>query len=142
MFFSLLAISATAAAFFGSASAQQSCDDAARFGTVTFPNPIVLGESFGVPAIFSDYVLQATADPTDPNLLGFIPTVYFARRDVPANQVDSFNVTFDPAFFASAPGAEWQVVLFTTRVETTDSFGSTMLVGSVELPVTLVTASD
>ncbi|KAF9065202.1 hypothetical protein BDP27DRAFT_1332269 [Rhodocollybia butyracea] len=143
MFFQLLTISAAAAAFFGSVSAQVGpCNDADRYGVLTFSNPIVLGEptvfnanftcalfEFGVPAVFSDYILQATADPADPGLFDFIPMVYFARRDVPASQIDTFNFT-------------WKIMLWTTRVELTDSVGSTPLVGGVENPATLVTASD
>ncbi|KAF9070919.1 hypothetical protein BDP27DRAFT_1419443 [Rhodocollybia butyracea] len=43
MFLSLLTIGAAASAFFGSASAL-GCDEADRYGVLTFLNPIVLGE--------------------------------------------------------------------------------------------------
>ncbi|KAF9066927.1 hypothetical protein BDP27DRAFT_1329697 [Rhodocollybia butyracea] len=153
MFLRLLTFSVAAAALFRSAYALP-CNEAERYGILTFSNPIVLGkptvfnadftcslEELG-PPVFSDYVLQATADPAVPALLGFIPLVYFARRDVPASLTDTFNHTFDPTFFANYAGAEWKITLWTTRVELTDSVGSTLLVGGAENPATLVSPSD
>ncbi|KAE9402555.1 hypothetical protein BT96DRAFT_918077, partial [Gymnopus androsaceus JB14] len=147
MFKSLLAVSALAAPAFA-----QFCAEAARFGTLTFsPNPIVLGEEItfnasficatdlGYTPVYTDYTLVVPAA----NNSGFQPPVYFARRDAPASGIDVFTVTFDPNYsqFTTYPDAQYEILLTTTHVATSDSNGQTLVQGSVEYPVTVLQAS-
>ncbi|KAE9402556.1 hypothetical protein BT96DRAFT_918078 [Gymnopus androsaceus JB14] len=148
LFKSLLAVSALAAPAFA-----QSCPEAARFGELTFsPNPIVLGEpvtfnasftcaiELGFAPVYTDYTLVVPAA----NNTGFQPPVYFARRDAPTSGTDVFTVTFDRTYsqFVANPNAQYDIFLTTTYVAQSDSFGETLVQGSVELPVTLIQASN
>ncbi|KIK67613.1 hypothetical protein GYMLUDRAFT_36347 [Collybiopsis luxurians FD-317 M1] len=144
----LLAVSALV----GSALAQ-GCADAARFGTLKIsPEPIVLGQEvtfeanftcakqFGYTPVYTDYFLEVPAS----NNTGFQPPVYFARRDGPSGDEDTFTVTFDPTYigFTTYPDAQYQVVLASTRIVQSDSYGNTLTTGEVLYPVSLVQASS
>ena len=51
---------------------------------------------------------------------------------------------FDPNFyqFTTYPDAQYEILLTTTHVATTDSYGQTLVQGSVEYPVTVNQASN
>ncbi|KIK67709.1 hypothetical protein GYMLUDRAFT_68730 [Collybiopsis luxurians FD-317 M1] len=144
---SLIAISALV----GSALAQ-TCPEVNRFGTLKFPNPIVLGQAitfqanytcarelgFG-PVVYGDFFLQVP----ESNNTGFQPPIYFARRS-PSGDEDTFTVTFDPTYvgFTTYPDAQYQIVQATTHAAQSDSYGTTLTTGEIFYPVSVVQASN
>ncbi|KAG7093046.1 hypothetical protein E1B28_009340 [Marasmius oreades] len=140
-------------ALVGSALAQ-GCPEAARFGTLKIsPNPIVLGQEVtfegnftcarekGLAPVYTDYWLTVP----EANNSGFQPPIYFARRDAPANGVDTFTVTFDPAYsgFVHYPDAVYQITLASTSVVgESETYGKTLATGEVFYGVDVVKASN
>ncbi|KAE9409728.1 hypothetical protein BT96DRAFT_913232 [Gymnopus androsaceus JB14] len=127
----------------------QGCSNEGRFGVLTIsPEPIVLGQEvtikadfncssdFGITPVYTDYTLVVPAA----NNTGFQLPVYFARRNAPSGTTDTFTVAFDPNYFGFTvyPDAQYEVVLTTAFVIQTDSFGETLVTGSVEKPVSFI----
>ncbi|KAJ3895590.1 hypothetical protein GG344DRAFT_72949 [Lentinula edodes] len=129
------------------------CPDALRFGSLAIsPEPIVLGQpvtftanntcaiELGYTPVYSDYTLVVPAA----NNSGYQPPIYFARRDGPFNNIDTFSITFDPTYygFTIYPDSQYEVVWTTTHVGNNDSYGTTLTTGSITYAVSIAQASD
>ncbi|KAJ4479122.1 hypothetical protein J3R30DRAFT_2720099 [Lentinula aciculospora] len=131
----------------------QFCPEALRFGDFSVtPQPIVLGQEvtvlanftcaiqLGYAPVYTDYTLVVPAS----NNTGYQPPIYFARRDGPSSGIDSFTVTFDPTYspFTTWPDAQYEVILYSTFVASSSSYGDTLTTGYITNGVTITQASD